>query len=185
MMNQAKAEKPKFTIKKTTEISGDESVIRKVYGDGGKVSNESSMRYELARGMTSAHMQNGGYMQPLQDGGLAQGPSHSEGGIQVQQEDTGEPVAEIEGGERVFSREHTQMLEQAAMQIAQAMESGDEQTAQQMAMQLGFAVVEMISSQEESQAAQEQEMAAGEAPEARAAEAANQFGQEPDTMETI
>ena len=94
--------------------------------------------------------------QNLSDGGMAQGPSHEEGGIDVVKKGETKPRAEIEGNERVFSQEDTAAMEQAAAQIIQLKESGDEQGAQEMATALGFAVVNMIAAQEENQAAQEQ-----------------------------
>ncbi len=97
--------------------------------------------------------------QYLADGGVAEGPSHEEGGIPVGEQGAEEPMAEIEGGERVFSREDTAALEQAAEQIIQLQESGDQAGAEDMAKRLGFAVVNMIAAQEKSQAAQEQQMA--------------------------
>lgn len=94
--------------------------------------------------------------QNLADGGMAQGPSHEEGGIDVVKKGEDKPRAEIEGNERVFSQEDTAAMEQAAAQIIQMKEAGDEQGAQEMATALGFAVVNMIAAQEENQAAQEQ-----------------------------
>ena len=79
------------------------------------------------------------------------------------------------------------MMEQAAEQIIKTMQAGDEAAAQDMAMRLGFAVVEMIAAQEQNA----QEGQGGEAAAAQpsadddAAAAANQFAQEPDTMETM
>lgn len=118
----------------------------------------------------------------LAEGGMAEGPSHEEGGIDVVKEGEGKPVAEIEGGERVFSQEDTQAMEQAAEQIIQAQQSGDKAGAEDMAMRLGFAVVNMIAAQEKNQAAQEQQMA-GRAPQEdpnQEAAAMNSFAQEPD-----
>jgi hypothetical protein len=117
-------------------------------------------------------------------GGTAEGPSHEEGGIDVVQKGEGgegaKPVAEIEGGERVFSQEDTQALEQASEQIIQAQQSGDKAGAEDMAMRLGFAVVQMIAAQEQNQEAQEQQMS-DRAPEpAPDAAAMNSFAQEPD-----
>lgn len=130
----------------------------------------------------------GGKPQKLADGGMAEGPSHEEGGIPVAQEQTGEQVAEIEGGERVFSKEDTAAIEQASMHIIQAQESGDRNSADDMAMKLGYAVVNMLAAQEKNQAAQEEQMAGragagqegGEGqpaePSEEEAQAMNQFG---------
>ena len=88
----------------------------------------------------------GGAIQKLQPGGAVQGPSHEMGGVpavNAQQE----PIAEVEGGERVFSVEDTQLLEQAAMQIMQTAQQ-DPAAADQMAMELGYKVVEMLVKQE-------------------------------------
>lgn len=89
-------------------------------------------------------------VQKLQDGAKAMGPSHENGGIPVVQEDSGEQVAEIEGNERVFSREDTQMMEQMCGQIVQ-LSAQNKQAADQAAMQLGYAVCDMISKQEDNQ----------------------------------
>lgn len=121
--------------KKELSIKGDvDSILRMAYG--GKTPDK----------------------QPLAEGGLAQGPSHEEGGIAVEQ--NGQPVAEIEGNERVFSKEDTAALEAAAEQIIQLQESGDTAGAEDMAKRLGFAVVNMIAAQEENQQGQEDQMGA-------------------------
>lgn len=99
--------------------------------------------------------------QKLAEGGMAQGPSHEDGGIDVYQEGAGseaEPVAQIEGGERVFSIEDNEAIEQACAQIIQLTESGQQQQAEDMAMRLGFAVCDMISQQERNQEGQEAAM---------------------------
>lgn len=98
--------------------------------------------------------------QDLSSGAKAEGPSHEAGGIDVGAKGEGEPMAEIEGGERVFSKEDTAALEAAAEQIIQLQEAGDTAGAEDMAKRLGFAVVNMIAAQEESQQAQEQQMGA-------------------------
>jgi len=197
-MNSNQPKGKPFKIKETTvrEYTGGDvsdsnadSIIKAAYG--AKLGNEPSIstKYAKPQGVpVPAHMQAGGRMQRLQDGGIAEGPSHEEGGIEVQQEDTGEPVAEIEGGERIFSVEDTDMIEQAAMAIIQSVQSGDEESAKDMAMRLGFSIVQMIAAQEQSQEKQEQEMGEEMQPEGREAEAAvaaNEFAQEPDNMETI
>lgn len=116
--------------------------------------------------------------QELADGGMTEGPTHEGGGVDVYQEGTAPedgapgaagPVAEIEGGERVFSTEDTEAMEAAAEQIIQMMESGQQQQAEDMAMRLGFAVVDMIAQQERNQEGQEAAMM----------EQMNQFGNVP------
>ncbi len=96
----------------------------------------------------------GGRMQ-MADGGMVQGPPHEQGGVEAVQEETGEPIAEVEGGERIFSIEDTQMMEQAAAQIAQLAEQ-DPAGADEAAKQLGYAVVKMIMKQESNQAQESQ-----------------------------
>lgn len=197
-MNSNQPKGKPFKIKETTtrEYTGGDvtdsnadNIIRAAYG--AKLGNEPGINASYAKSQSSpvpAHMQTGGRMQRLQDGGMAEGPSHEEGGIEVQQEDTGEPVAEIEGGERIFSVEDTEMIEQAAMAIIQSVQSGDEEQAKDMAMRLGFSIVQMIAAQEQSQEQQEQEMGEQMGPqgsEEDVAMAANQFAQEPDNMETM
>jgi len=128
--------------------------------------------------------------QSLQDGGMAMGPDHEQGGIPVMQEGTGEQVAEIEGGERVFSQEDTSMLEQGAMQIIEMTDAGDQAGADDMAKRLGYAIVNMIAAQEANQSQQESQMGGGAgaapgqpSPEemmAMEAEAMNQFATQPE-----
>src|SRR4051812_12167727 len=77
--------------------------------------------------------------QKLSQGGMTEGPSHEDGGVDVYQEgqDPAEgPAAEIEGGERVFSKEDTEAIEQAAEQIIQLQEKGQQDQAEDMAMRL-------------------------------------------------
>jgi hypothetical protein len=120
----------------------------------------------------------GGKTQNLAEGGEAVGPSHEEGGIDVFSQGeasmegppAGAPQAEIEGGERVFSIEDTEAMEAAAEQIIQLTESGQQQQAEDMAMRLGFAVVDMIAQQERNQEGQEAQMM----------EQMNQFGNTPE-----
>ena len=83
----------------------------------------------------------------MQPGGVVDGPPHEAGGVDVVGP-SGAPVAEVEGGERIFSVEDTQMLEQAAMQVIQAAQQ-DPGQADEMAKQLGYAVVQMIAKQEQ------------------------------------
>jgi len=83
-----------------------------------------------------------------QEGGEVQGPPHSQGGVPVTQEDTGEPIAEVEGGERIFSVEDTQMLEQAAKNVLQLADQ-DQFQADEAAKQLGYKITEMIVKQEQ------------------------------------
>jgi len=116
---------------------------------------------------------------PMQDGGKAEGPSHEDGGIPVVQEGSDEPAAEIEGGERVFSVEDTQALEEASMHIIDLQQKGDEESANDMAMRLGYAVVNMIAEQERNQAEQEAGAPAkAKAEAASEAEAMNSFGEQ-------
>lgn len=89
----------------------------------------------------------------MADGGVVDGPSHEQGGVDVQDQ-SGEPVAEVEGGERIFSTEDTAMIEQTAMQILQLKEQNP-QAADQMATELGYAIVEMVVKQEQAQQQQQ------------------------------
>lgn len=81
-------------------------------------------------------------------GGKVYGASHQEGGVPAVDANTGEQVAEVEGGERIFSREDTQAMEQMVMQIANAK---SEQEGNQLAMQLGYMVADMIMKQMQRQ----------------------------------
>lgn len=155
-------EKPTLTMKGTVDDILKMAYGGKTPGEGGGDKDDDAM---------------------LASGGKAEGPSHEEGGIDAVDQ-SGQPVAEIEGGERVFSKEDTAALEQSAEQIIQLQESGDKAGAEDMAMRLGFAVVNMIAAQEKNQADQEQQMSsraqsAPGAPSAGEAEAMNQFTSEP------
>ena len=86
-------------------------------------------------------MRNGG------DTGKVVGPSHNQGGKKVQ-DMNGNPVAEIEGGERIFSIEHTQELELKANEISQFLADDRQDEANDLATALGYRVVEMIADQE-------------------------------------
>ena len=119
----------------------------------------------------------GGKMEGDTAEGVVEGPSHEQGGVPAVQAGSGEQVAEIEGGERIFSTEDTGAIEQAAQEIHKLMETGDNAAAEDMAMRLGFAVVDMIFAQDQSQAEQEaamqEEQMAG----------MNSFGEEEDGEE--
>ena len=82
------------------------------------------------------------------EGGVVEGPSHEQGGVPAVDEQTGEQVAEIEGGERIFSTEDTAQLEQAAQQVLQLADQ-DQLQADEAAKQLGYRVTEMILKQEQ------------------------------------
>lgn len=82
-----------------------------------------------------------------------EGPSHEDGGINANTPD-GKPVAEIEGGERIFSKEDTAHIEQAVKQIISMGQSSPDQ-AQKLATALGFEVVKMVLAQEKNQKEQE------------------------------
>lgn len=88
-------------------------------------------------------------------GAKLKGPSHNESGIEVRQGK--KPVAEVEGGERLFSQEDTEYMEAEAEKIRGFRESGDEEGANQAAMQLGYRIVEMIDKQEANVASTEEE----------------------------
>ena len=92
-------------------------------------------------------LRNGGKAD-LANGGKAIGPSHNEGGIDAVDK-SGDPVAEIEGGERVFSIEHTTEIEEKAAEISAFVEAEDNDTADELAIVLGYRVVEMIAEQEQ------------------------------------
>lgn len=169
------AKKQPFTITKTTteKYSGPDELIAKVYGDAKSAGSVPSR-------------QEGGAI-PSVGEGKVEGPSHEQGGVPAVDAKTGEQVAEIEGEERIFSVEDTSMMEQAAMEIIKATQAGDQEAADDMAKRLGYAVVEMIAAQEQNAEAQAAQGggAAQPSPDDMAAQAANQFGTEPETMETM
>ncbi len=79
-------------------------------------------------------------------GGKTKGPSHKEGGIEAK---VGEkPVAEVEGGERVFSQDDTAFIEQEVEKIKGYMETNDIPGADNCAKDLGYAVAKMVSKQD-------------------------------------
>ncbi len=105
-----------------------------------------------------------------------QGPSHEQGGVEARTKD-GEPVAEIEGGERIFSVEDTRFMEGEARRILGLM-TKNPQAANEAARVLGFKVVEMLVQQEKSQ--REQEGSAETEDTDQATEAMNEFSNAPD-----
>lgn len=106
------------------------------------------------------------------DGGTVSGPSHEQGGVPAVDEQTGEQVAEVEGGERIFSTEDTQAMEQVAMQVMELQQTNPT-AADQLAKELGFMVVEMIMKQEQNQQMQNAGIGGMD-------EAANSFGNSPE-----
>lgn len=81
------------------------------------------------------------------DGGEVVGPSHAQGGVPVV-DGNQQPVAEVEGGERIFSVEDTAAIEQAARNIIQLAQQ-DQMQADEAAKQLGYQVAEMLMRQEQ------------------------------------
>lgn len=110
------------------------------------------------------------------EGGKVSGPRHAEGGISAQTPD-GKPVAEIEGDERIFSREDTAYMEREARRIVTLMQK-DGQSANEAARALGFKVVEMLVNQEKAQ--REQEGNPSQDDTDQATEAMNSFNTGPD-----
>lgn len=117
--------------------------------------------------------------QPFQraaEGMKVQGPSHEEGGIEAQTPD-GKPVAEIEGDERIFSKEDTAYMEREARRIVTLMQSNSNQ-ANEAARALGFKVVEMLVQQEKNQ--RQQEGNENQEDTQAATDAMNEFSTAPD-----
>lgn len=83
----------------------------------------------------------------LAKGGKVEGPSHSEGGIEAIDQN-GNSVAEIEGGERLFSVDDTEEIETRVSEISRALAEDDQDLANQLATSLGHKVVEMVARQE-------------------------------------
>lgn len=104
------------------------------------------------------------------------GPSHEDGGIEARTKD-GQPVAEIEGGERIFSQEDTDYMEREARRIITLMQSNSQQ-ANEAARALGFKVVEMIVDQEKNQ--RQQEGNPDQEDTEQATQAMNEFSTHPD-----
>lgn len=104
------------------------------------------------------------------------GPSHEEGGIEAQTPD-GRPVAEIEGDERIFSKEDTAYMEREARRIVTLMQQNSNQ-ANEAARALGFRIVEMIIDQEKNQ--REQEGNENQEDTQAATTAMNEFSTAPD-----
>lgn len=78
--------------------------------------------------------------------GKTVGPDHTEGGINAQKGK--KPIAEVEGDERLFSKEDSSYMDEQCQNILMATESGDKPTADQLAMELGYKVCEMIQRQD-------------------------------------
>ena len=83
-------------------------------------------------------------------GGKVAGPSHAQGGVPAM-DPTGQQIAEIEGNERIFSREDTQEIEQMGLAIIELPAA----EADKAAMSLGYRIVEMVGQQDRAQAEQE------------------------------
>ena len=98
----------------------------------------SNLRFKIRR--------NGGTVD-LTKGGETVGDAHNDGGVRAI-DDEGTQVAEIEDGERIFSVEHTQEIEEKADEISRTLENDDNDLANELAVVLGFRVVEMIAEQE-------------------------------------
>lgn len=111
------------------------------------------------------------------EGMKVQGPSHEDGGIEARTPQ-GKPVAEIEGDERIFSREDTAYMERETRKILDYMQS-DTNKANECARALGFKVVEMLVSQEKNQRQQEGNDDTQDTEQATAA--MNEFATAPDT----
>jgi hypothetical protein len=99
-------------------------------------------------------MQDGGMMPTTE--GVVEGASHSQGGVPAIDTNTGEQVAEVEGGERIDSVEDTQVQDQMVQAI---MNSQDEEEANQLATELGWYIVDMIQKQNQNQMQQEMPIA--------------------------
>jgi hypothetical protein len=84
-------------------------------------------------------------------GGMIEGPPHEQGGVPVVDQNTGEPMVEAEGGERIFSVEDTQQMEEIGRQIIE-LQQNNPTAADQLAKELGYMVVEMIVRQEQNTA---------------------------------
>lgn len=109
------------------------------------------------------------------EGGVIEGPSHEEGGVPAVDAQSGAEVAEVEGGERIFSTQDTQAMEQVAGQIMEIQEKSP-QKADQLAKELGYMIVEMMMKQEQNQALQDAGMGGEQDPmAAQDAEMANSF----------
>lgn len=112
------------------------------------------------------------------EGMKVQGPSHAAGGIEAQVQ--GKPVAEIEGDERIFSKEDTAYMEREARRIITLTQSSPQQ-ASRAAQALGFKIVEMLINQEKNQREQEGNEETGDTDQAT--EAMNSFGTSPDNSQ--
>lgn len=87
-----------------------------------------------------------------QTGGKVEGPTHENGGVAAMQ--NGQQVAEVEGGERIFSTQDTAQIENMAVKIEKLKEQNTEE-ADRMALTLGYEIVSMLKGQESSQKQQE------------------------------
>lgn len=83
----------------------------------------------------------------MQPGGVVDGASHNNGGVPAVSPD-GDQIAEVEGGERIFSIKDTEEIEQRAAEITEALDNKDDDLANELAKMLGHRVVEMIARQE-------------------------------------
>lgn len=82
-----------------------------------------------------------------ESGGMVEGPSHEEGGVSAV-DGSGEQIAEVQGGERIFSDEDSQQIE-AMAQEAMAMEQQNPEQAEAAFAQLGRFVAQSMVAQEQ------------------------------------
>lgn len=105
----------------------------------------------------------GGKMKSYAMGGEVEGASHEMGGVPVVDQ-TGEQIAEVEGGERIFSVEDTQAIEQMVQQYAQTQDEN-------IKLQLGEYVIQAVMQQEQVNPSEEgmspEMMGQGQMPMAR------------------
>lgn len=79
-------------------------------------------------------------------GGKTIGPAHEEGGIEAKV--GSKPIAEVEGDERIFSKEDTKFIEAEIEKMKAYNEEGDVAGADKCAMDLGYAVAKMVTKQD-------------------------------------
>jgi hypothetical protein len=114
-----------------------------------KANNGLKLNNMNTRDLIKQYGMGGQMKKSYQEGGVVEGEGalpHSEGGVPAVDE-TGQQIAEIEGGERIDSVDDTATQEQM---ISQLMSTQDPQERDAIAMQLGYFVAEMTMKQDQA-----------------------------------
>ena len=79
-----------------------------------------------------------------EDGGMIDGPDHEQGGVAAVNPE-GEQVAEVEGGERIFSQKDTREIET----LVTGALSAENDDRDMIAQKLGYRIIDMVIAQKQ------------------------------------